>query len=34
MTKEVVVSISGLQMAVNETENMGDEPIEIVSPGT
>ena len=34
MTKDVLVSISGLQMAVNETENMGDEPIEIVSPGT
>lgn len=34
MTKEVLVSISGLQMAVNETENIEDEPIEIVSPGT
>lgn len=34
MTKDVLVSISGLQMAVNEMENHDDEPIEIVSAGT
>ena len=34
MTKDVLVSISGLQMAVNTMENMDDEPIEIVSAGT
>lgn len=34
MTKEVLVSISGLQMAVNTMESMDDEPIEIVSAGT
>lgn len=34
MTKDVLVSISGLQMAVNTVENMDDEPIEIVSAGT
>ncbi len=34
MTKDVLVSISGLQMAVNEMENNDDEPIEIVSAGT
>ncbi len=34
MTKDVLVSISGLQMAVNTMENGEDEPIEIVSAGT
>lgn len=34
MTKEVLVSLSGLQMAVNTMENIDDEPIEIVSAGT
>lgn len=34
MTKEVLVSISGLQMAVNTMESIDDEPIEIVSAGT
>ncbi len=34
MTKEVLVSISGLQMAVNAMESMGDEPVEIISAGT
>ena len=34
MTKDVLISISGLQMAVNTMENMDDEPIEIVSAGT
>ena len=34
MTKDVLVSISGLQMAVNETESNDDEPIEVVSAGT
>jgi uncharacterized beta-barrel protein YwiB (DUF1934 family) len=34
MTKDVLVSISGLQMAVNTMESMDDEPIEIVSAGT
>ena len=34
MTKEVLVSISGLQMAVNDMENQDDEPIEILSAGT
>ena len=33
MTKEVLVSISGLQMAVNQTESNEDEPIEILSAG-
>ncbi len=33
MTKEVLVRISGLQMAVNDMENQGDEPIEIISAG-
>ena len=33
MTKEVLVSLSGLQMAVNTMENVDDEPIEIVSAG-
>lgn len=33
MTKEVLVSISGLQMAVNTMESIDDEPIEIVSAG-
>lgn len=34
MTKDVLVSISGLQMAVNDMESNDDEPIEIVSAGT
>lgn len=34
MTKDVLVGISGLQMAVNTMENMDDEPIEIFSAGT
>lgn len=34
MTKDVLVSISGLQMAVDSMENQDDEPIEVVSPGT
>lgn len=34
MTKDVLVSISGLQMAVNEMENSDDEPVEVLSPGT
>ena len=34
MTKEVLVKISGLQMAVDQTDNQGDEPIEIISAGT
>ena len=34
MTKDVLVSISGLQMAVNEMESNDDEPIEVISAGT
>ena len=34
MTKEVIVSLSGLQMAVNDMESNDEEPIEIVSAGT
>lgn len=34
MTKEVLVSISGLQMEVNQTEKNEDEPIEVLSAGT
>lgn len=34
MTKEVLVSISGLQEDVNEMENGDNEAIEVVSPGT
>ena len=34
MTKDVLVSISGLQMAVNDTENSDEEPIEVLSSGT
>lgn len=34
MTKDVLVNISGLQMAVNDMENNDDEPIEILSAGT
>ena len=34
MTKDVLVSISGLQTAVNETENYDEEPIEVISAGT
>lgn len=34
MTKDVLVSISGLQMAVNDMESSDDEPIEVLSAGT
>lgn len=34
MTKDVLVSLSGLQMAVNDMESNEDEPIEIISAGT
>lgn len=34
MTKDVLVSISGLQMAVNDMESSDDEPIEVFSAGT
>lgn len=34
MTKEVLVSISGLQMAANDMESNDDEPIEVLSVGT
>ena len=34
MTKDVLVSISGLQMAVNDVESNDDGPIEILSAGT
>lgn len=34
MTKEVLVSISGLQMAVNDVEENDDEPIEVLSAGS
>lgn len=34
MTKDILVSISGLQMEVNNVENSEDEPIEVLSAGT
>jgi len=34
MTKDVLVSISGLQMAVNDMESNDDEPIEVLNSGT
>ncbi len=34
MTKEVLVSISGLQMVAGNMESNGDEPIEVLSAGT
>ena len=34
MTKDVLVSVSGLQSAVNEMENYDEEPIEVLSAGT
>ena len=34
MTKDVLVSIAGLQMAVNDMENVDNEPIEVISAGT
>ena len=34
MTKDVLVSVSGLQAAVNEMENYDEEPIEVLSAGT
>lgn len=34
MTKDVLVSISGMQMAVNDMESNDDEPIEVLSSGT
>ena len=33
MTKEVLISISGIQMAANDMENNDDEPIETLSAG-
>lgn len=33
MTKEVLISISGLHMGVNEMESEESEPIEVLSPG-
>lgn len=34
MTKDVLVSISGLQMALDDMESNDDEPIEVLSAGT
>lgn len=34
MTKDVLVSVSGLQKAVNEMESYDEEPIEVISAGT
>ena len=34
MTKDVLVSVAGLQTAVNEMENYDEEPIEVLSAGT
>ena len=34
MTKDILVSISGLQMAVNDMEGNDDEPIEVLSAGS
>ena len=34
MTKDVLVSISGMQMAINDGESNDDETIEVLSPGT
>lgn len=34
MTKDVLVSVSGLQKAVNEMESYDEEPIEVLSAGT
>ena len=34
MTKDVLVSISGIQMALNDMESNDDEPIEVFSAGT
>ena len=34
MTKDVLVSVSGLQTAVNEMESYDDEPIEVINAGT
>ncbi len=34
MTKDVLVSVSGLQTAVNEMENYDEEPIEVLNSGT
>lgn len=34
MTKDILVSISGLQMAVGDTEGNDDEPIEVLSAGS
>ena len=34
MTKDILVSISGLQMAVNDMEGNDDEPIEVFSAGS
>ena len=34
MTKDVLITISGLQMAVSDVENEDNEPIEVISAGT
>ena len=34
MTKDVLVSISGIQMSINDGENSDDEPIEVLNSGT
>lgn len=34
MTKDVLISISGLHMGVNDVENEDEEPIEVLSPGS
>ena len=34
MIKDILVSISGLQMAVGDTEGNDDEPIEVLSAGS
>ena len=34
MTKDVLVSISGIQMSMNDGENSDDEPIEVLNSGT
>ena len=34
MTKDVLVSVSGLQTAVNDMESYDEGPIEVVSAGT
>ena len=34
MTKDVLITISGLQMAVSDMENEDNEPIEVINAGT